>query len=92
MGKTARSSWGGMCCSTERDQNACLSWLGNMIPAEWGKPFRADVLTDFYTDDEKKIRAFFRLPDGTMREVSRTLGRTRSTIRSRSIVNLPVNK
>ncbi len=50
------------------------SWFQPLLPADWGDPLKAEVLTDDETDREKKMRALFRRSDGTLKEANRTLG------------------
>lgn len=79
---TAKSVWGGVCCSTPRDYEAIRSWFGPLVPGAWGNPLKAEILTRLEDDKELRIRALFRREDGEYREAVRTLGRT-YTIRLR---------
>ena len=73
MPRQAKSYWSGMCCSTERDKAAILSWFSplcdDMMPED------CEVLCDEVTDATKKMRATMIAKDGRKLIASRTFGK-----------------
>jgi hypothetical protein len=62
-----------MCCNGDRDFEAIRSWFHPLVGADW-TPLRADVQIEVETDRETALRALFRRPDGSLREVIRRKG------------------
>jgi hypothetical protein len=71
--KKSTSSWGGMCCITERDKAACLSWFSPMCDDM--TPEKCDILSDDRTDATKKLRAVMIDKSGRKFIATRTFGK-----------------
>lgn len=72
MAKAAKSYWGGVCCSTERDKDAIKSWFAPLCDDM--EPIKCDTLADIETDRTKKVRAIMAKADGKRVVVTRTFG------------------
>lgn len=73
MLKIPKSSWSGVCCSTEREKAACLSWFHPVCDEM--APLKCEVLSDSATDATKKLRAIMKDKRGRKFLVTRTFGR-----------------
>lgn len=69
-----KSYWQSVCCRTERDKIAVLSWFSPVCDNM--KPESCEVLCDKITDSEKKIRATMIDVDGRKVLAKRTFGKT----------------
>ena len=68
-----KAYWGGMCCTTERDKAAILSWFSPLCDDM--KPESCEVLSDEVTDATKKIRATMIDDRGRRFIATRTFGK-----------------
>ena len=73
MSRGQKSSWGGVCCTTERDKAACRSWFSPMCDDM--TPEKCEVLTDNTTDATKKLRAAMIDQRGRKLVATRTFGK-----------------
>jgi hypothetical protein len=69
----ARSYWSGVCCSTERNKAAILSWFSPLCDKM--TPESCDVLCDEVTDATKKLRATMIDANGRRLTATRTFGK-----------------
>lgn len=73
MLRQPKASWGGICCTTERDKAACCSWFSPMCDNM--TPEKCEVLTDTATDATKKLRAVMIDKRGRKFVATRTFGK-----------------
>lgn len=78
----AKSYWSPVACSTDRDRENIRSWFQGMADG-WTGPTKASLLARVADDREIKIAAIFTKPDGTPKELVRTVG-SRFTITVRA--------
>lgn len=73
MPSRPKSYWCGMCCTSEREKAAVVTWFSpvcdDMVPED------CDVLCDELTDATKKMRATMIDKDGRKFIASRTFGK-----------------
>ena len=73
MLRQSKSSWGGVCCTTEQDKAACRSWFSPMCDDM--EPEKCEALTDNATDATKKLRAVMVDKRGRKFIATRTFGK-----------------
>lgn len=71
-GRRPKSYWSSVCCNSDRDRQAVLSWFSPLCDGM--TPIKAEILCDIETDREKKIRALMRDDQGRERWAVRTKG------------------
>ncbi len=82
-----KSYWQTVSLDSERSRAATLSWFKPL--SDGMTPYKAEILCDIETDDEKKIRAFVRRDDdGRHFKLERTLGGKRYSM-TRSPIPIP---
>ena len=69
----SKSCWQSVYLGSDNAKRAVASWF--MPLAEGMTPYKAEILCDIETDDEKKIRAFMSNADGKKYRFIRTKGR-----------------
>ena len=68
-----KTIWEGVSIHSEKSQVALRSWFCGLV-ADNDEPVKASILTRISDDRSLKIRALFKSQDGTLREMTRTLG------------------
>jgi len=79
----SKSYWQAVSLRTERDKKAILSYFG--VLAEGMTPYKAEILCDKATDNEKKLRAFMTDVEGQKHQLERNLGRSSYSISVKKI-------
>jgi hypothetical protein len=71
----------GVSLEDDRSKTACKAWFP--VLADELTPYKAEVLCDVETDDEKKIRAFMTDKEGQHYKLERTRGKKYSISKRR---------